>query len=157
MKFSSQEEYGLRCLLQLARLAPGGSMTITEISRVEAMAQTHVAKILMILRKGGYIASTRGQLGGYTLARPAEEINVGDVLGLLGGRLYDDGFCGRHGGANESCSHAVDCSVRSLWQVIQNSVDSVLDKISLADLLRDDAQVSNVRFMSSPRRTVGVS
>jgi Rrf2 family protein len=132
-------------------------MTITEISRVENMAQTHVAKILMILRKSGYIVSTRGQLGGYTLARPAEQINVGEVLNALGGRLFDEGFCDKHGGENESCSHAVDCSVRSLWQVIQNSVDSVLDRISLADLLREETPVSNVRFMSAPRHRVGVS
>jgi Rrf2 family protein len=157
MKFSSQEEYGLRCLLQIARLGPQGSMTITEISRVESMAQTHVAKTLMTLRKSSFITSTRGQLGGYTLSRPAEEINVGDVLNALGGRLYDAGFCDKHGGANETCSHAVDCSVRSLWQVIQNSVDSVLDRITIADLLKEEAPVSNVRFMSIPRHRVGMS
>jgi Rrf2 family protein len=132
-------------------------MTIPEISRVENMAQTHVAKIMMILRKSQFIESTRGQLGGYALARPAEEINVGDVLNALGGRLYDEGFCGKHGGANESCSHAVDCSVRSLWQVIQNSVDSVLDRISLAELLKDETPVSNVRFMSAPRQRATIA
>jgi len=157
MKFSSQEEYGLRCLLQIARLGPDGSMTIPEISRAENMAQTHVAKILMILRKSDFVTSTRGQLGGYTLKRPADQINVGEVLNALGGRLYDDAFCNKHGGANEICSHAIDCSVRSLWQVIQSSVDSVLDKISISDLLKEDTQVSNVRFMSAPRPRAGIS
>src|ERR1700761_1249965 len=104
MKFSSQEEYGLRCLLQIARLGIEESMTIPEISAAEGMSQTHVAKVLMILRKAEFITSTRGQSGGYTLARPAEKINVGEVLALLGGRLYDEGFCGKHGGLNESCT-----------------------------------------------------
>ena len=154
MKFSAQEEYGLRCLLQIARLGPEGSMTIPDISRVEGMTQTHVAKLMMILRKSGFINSTRGHLGGYTLALPAEQIRISEVLEALGGKLYDDKFCGRHGGQNNICTHAVDCSVRSLWQVIQNSVDSVLDRITLADLMKekDSAARSNVQF-GIPRPT----
>lgn len=133
MKFSAQEEYGLRCLMQLARSET--SLTIPEISRVEGLSTTHVAKLLMILRKGEFINSTRGQAGGYQLARPASEIIVGDVLAALGGKLYDGDFCGRHSGKLSICTHAVDCSVRSLWQVVQASVDNVVNKITLADLL----------------------
>src|SRR5579871_5592806 len=123
MKFSAQEEYGLRCLLQIARLGPDGSMTIPEISRVEGLTPTHVAKLTMILRKGGFLSSTRGQTGGYTLSRPPEQIQVGDVLEALGGKLFDDQFCSRHSGPASICTHAVDCSVRSLWQVVQVAVD----------------------------------
>src|SRR4051794_21206060 len=98
MKFSAQEEYGLRCLLQIARLGEGGSMTIPEISRVEGLTPTHVAKLTMILRKEGFIRSTRGHGGGYTLARAPEQIAVGEVLAALGGKLYDEEFCNRHAG-----------------------------------------------------------
>ena len=70
MKFSTQEEYGLRCLLQIARKGPGGSVTIPEVSRLEGLSQTNVAKMLMILRKEGFIVSTRGQSGGYAISRP---------------------------------------------------------------------------------------
>ena len=87
MKFSAQEEYGLRCLLQIARLGPEGSLTIPEIARHEGMSPTHVAKLLMILRRDGFLASTRGQQGGYALALPPEKTYVGDVLASLGGRL----------------------------------------------------------------------
>lgn len=152
MKFSAQEEYGLRCLLQLARLGAGGSMTIPEIAKVEGLSQTHVAKLLMILRKDGFIASTRGQSGGYTLARAANEINVGEVLESLGGKLYDEEFCGRHSGQLSICKHAVDCSVRSLWQVIQGAVDHVLNDLTLADMMTSGETVSNVTFMSAPPR-----
>ncbi len=147
MKFSAQEEFGLRCLLQIARLGPEGSMTIPDISRVEGMTPAHVAKLMMILRKSGFITSTRGHMGGYSLARRADQIQVGDVLAALGGKLYDDEFCGKHSGTQDICTHAVDCSVRSLWQVVQSAVDNVLDRITLADLLREREEVSNVRFM----------
>ena len=156
MKFSAQEEYGLRCLLEIARAKD--SMTIPEIAKVEGLSQTHVAKLLMILRKDGFISSTRGQAGGYALARPASEINVGEVLACLGGKLYDDEFCSKHAGQMSICQHAVDCSVKSLWQVIQGAVDHVLMDLTLADMIsKGDAAVSNVTFMKSPvRPKVGV-
>jgi len=158
MKFSAQEEYGLRCLLQIARSGSGGSLTIPEISRVEGLSQTHVAKLLMILRKDGFVSSTRGQTGGYTLARPASEINVGEVLNTLGGKLYDDEFCAKHAGQLTICQHAVDCSVKSLWQVIQGAVDHVLRDLTLADMITNGDAISNVKFMDSPpRQKAGVS
>lgn len=133
MKFSAQEEYGLRCLIQIAKAAD--SITIPEISKVEGLSSTHVAKLLMILRKDGFIVSTRGQAGGYQLARTPQNIVVGQVLESLGGKLYDNDFCGRHKGQLSICTHAIDCSVKSLWQVVQQAVDSVVDKITLADLM----------------------
>jgi len=156
MKFSAQEEYGLRCLLQIARLGEGGSLTIPEISKLEGLSQTHVAKLLMILRKEGFINSTRGQSGGYTLAQPPAAIPVGDVLEALGGRLYDKEFCARHSGQLHVCTHAVDCSVRSLWQIIQDAVDNVVNKMTVADLLEQESG-GNVQFFDAPRRAVGVS
>lgn len=152
MKFSAQEEYGLRCLLQIARLTLHESMTIPEIGKLEGLTQPHVAKLTMILRKGGFIKSTRGQAGGYTLARPAQDILLGDVLLALGGRLYDDEFCGKHTGHNDICTHAIDCSVRSVWQIVQTAVDDVIYKISIADLMTQPAPASNVQFFDEPRR-----
>ena len=152
MKFSAQEEYGLRCLLQIARLGTEGSLTIPEISKHEGLTPTHVAKLLMILRKEGFITSTRGQSGGYTISRPADQIAVGDVMAALGGRLYDEEFCGRHaGGSSAICTHAVDCSVRSLWQVIQQAVDQVVNRVTIADLIRDGER-ANVQMFDAPRR-----
>jgi Rrf2 family protein len=150
MKFSAQEEYGLRVLLQLART---GSMTINEVSNREGITTTHAAKLLMILRKEGFVTSTRGHTGGYTLAKKPAEIFVGDLLSILGGKLYDDEFCNKHTGALDICTHAVDCSVRSLWQHIQKSVDAVLDKLTLADMMAPDEK-TNVTFFELPRREI---
>ena len=79
MKLSDQEEYGLRCLLQMARRA-GESVTIAELARLEGLSAPNAAKILRVLRRGGLVRSTRGQSGGYLLARPAGEINLGEAL-----------------------------------------------------------------------------
>ncbi|MFZ4509032.1 MAG: Rrf2 family transcriptional regulator [Fimbriimonas sp.] len=153
MKYSAQEEYGLRCLLQVARVGLEGSISIPEIARNEALTPTHVAKLLMILRKDGYINSTRGQAGGYALARQPNEIVVGEVLASLGGKLYDDEFCNKHATANPICTQAVDCAIRSLWQLVQTTVDSVLNELTLADLMKTKEPVSNVQLYDLPRRT----
>jgi len=138
MKFSSQEEYGIRCLLEVARGGADGSVTIPEISRKEGLTEPYVAKLLMVLRKGGLINSTRGHSGGYTLARPANEIRVGQVLEILGGKLYEDDFCERHVGVQQTCSHADGCSIKSLWNKVQAAVDAVVDSITLADIVREE-------------------
>ncbi len=156
LKFSAQEEYGLRCLLQIARLQGEESMTIPEISKLEGLTQTHVAKLMMILRKGGFIKSTRGQTGGYTLSRQAHDIVLGDVLTVLGGKLYDAEFCNKHSGHQSICTHDIDCSVRSIWQVVQLAVDDVVYKITLADLMKPKAPISNVQLFSEPKRLQSV-
>ena len=152
MKFSAQEEYGLRCLIQIAHRGPDGSMTIPEISSIEGLSATHVAKLMMILRKGGFITSTRGQSGGYTLARPADQIPVEDVLAELGGKLYDAEFCGKHTGQLEICRHNVDCGVRSLWNTIQSAVDNVLRGLTIADMMVKTDTRPNVQLYATPRR-----
>ena len=128
-------------------------MTIPEISKLEGLTSTHAAKLMMILRKEGFITSVRGQSGGYSLARSPQEIKISDVLHSLGGRLYDAEFCGKHSGALDICTHAVDCSVRSLWQVIQQAVDSVIEHLTLADMLEEEK--SNITFFSErPRHLI---
>ena len=69
MKLTSQEEYGLRCLLRIAREGEGGSLTIPKISEKEGISNFYVAKLMRILRRGGLVKSVRGQAGGYAMAR----------------------------------------------------------------------------------------
>jgi Rrf2 family protein len=140
VKLSSQEEYGLRCLLQVARR--GDSMTIAELSRLEGISAPNVAKILRILRRGGFLTSTRGQAGGYTLARPAGEIAVGDVLATLGGRLFHPKFCETHAGASACCTHLGDCSIRPVLRDVQRAIDEVLGRLTLKSLLCTEREVA---------------
>ena len=138
MKLSSQEEYGLRCLLHLARHESGTSLTIPEISQSEGISHHNVGKMLRILRQRGFVESERGQYGGYVLARAPEHIVIADVLNALGGRLFDSNFCEQHSGAEENCAHTLSaCSVRALWSRLQDAVDAVLQELTLRDLLRE--------------------
>ena len=137
MKLSTQEEYGLRCLLQIGRHEgrTGEGLTIHEISQAEGLSAPNVGKLMRILRLGEFVESVRGQAGGYRLARPTEDIAINDVLAGLGGPLFGPMFCTDHAGVEESCTHSTDCSIRSLWNTVQATVDQVLDRITLKDLL----------------------
>jgi Rrf2 family protein len=142
MKLSSQEEYGLRCLLRVGREGTAGSISISELSRSEGVSEPNVAKMMRVLREGGFVRSTRGQSGGYALSRPAEEINVGHVLAALGGRLYEPSFCDTHSGMERLCTHMPDCSIRSVWRMLQRAVDQVLGGITLKDLLVSEREMN---------------
>lgn len=129
-------------MLTLARAEAGSSLTIPQIAEAERISGPNVAKLLRALRRGGYVVALRGQSGGYALARKANEINVGEVLAFLGGRIFDAGFCGRHSSATRGCGHNSDCSVRSVWRLVQRAVDDVLGRLTLADLLVGESGVS---------------
>jgi Rrf2 family protein len=141
MKFSTQEEYGLRCLLRIGKSNSTNGLTIPEISQLEGLSTANVAKILRALRLGGFIDSARGQTGGYRLTRSPEEIKIGDVMNVLGGRLFEPGFCDDHRGSEIICTNSIDCSIRSLWRTIQLLLDGVLSKTTLKDLLGTEQQV----------------
>jgi Rrf2 family protein len=146
MKLSAQEEYGLRCLLQIARRGEAGSLTIAELSRLEGISAANVAKLMRILRRSSFVRSTRGQAGGYTLARPASDVTVGDVLAALGGRLFDAQFCDRHSGVISLCTHLPECSIRPVLRVVQDVMDRVLGTLTLKTLLASEREV--VGFVS---------
>ena len=152
MKLTANEEYGVRCLVRLAYAGyTGGSLTIPEISLAEGVSPAYAAKILRVLRKGGFVKAARGKEGGYTLARPAGDIAIGDVIDALGGRLFESHFCDSHAGQAPICTRSVDCSVRSLWRAVQVAVDHVLSKTTLHDLLQNEEEMNSwVRTIPGP-------
>src|SRR5207248_9279895 len=102
MKLSANEEYGLRCLVRLGY----GTLTIPEIGQAEGVSPAYAAKLLRVLRKGGFVKAARGKDGGYTLARPAESISIGDVMDALGGRIFESNFCESHAGQAAICTRS---------------------------------------------------
>ncbi len=138
MQLLAQEEYGLRCLVAVARQRGPEPLTIPEIAEREGLSPEYTAKLLRALRTGGLVSSTRGASGGYRLARPAEEITAWDVLEVLGGSFFPDGFCEAHPGQKKDCVHTVDCSIRSLWQRVEGVVRKMLEAVSVAELAREE-------------------
>lgn len=147
MKITAQEEYGLRCLLHLARVEDGHSLTIPEIATAEGLSAPYVAKLLAVLRQAGIVDSVRGRSGGYRLGRPASTIGLGSVLMILGEPLFDDpGYCQRHPGTETDgqCVHLSGCTLKSLWQTLEDWMRHVLDQITLSDLLQNQHSIADL-------------
>ncbi len=142
MKISAQDEYGLRILLRIAKAHPEEGLSLSQIGELENISQAYAAKLTRSLRMAGFIQSMRGHKGGYILALPTSEIKVNHVLKAMGGVMYDEKFCGHHAGTLSLCTNSIDCSLRSLWTMLQWNMDKLLDQVSLADLLKSEVQVN---------------
>ncbi len=138
MHLLAQEEYGLRCLLQVARHPGPAPLTIPEIAEAEGLSPEYTAKLMRALRQGGLVTSTRGPGGGYRLVRTPEKITAWEVVSVLGGSFFPQNFCEDHPGVLRDCIHTTNCSVRALWRSVEGAVRDVLARITLADLGRGE-------------------
>lgn len=140
MKVSAQEEYGLRCLLQLAHLGDGESLSLAQIAEREGISVANAGKLLWLLNKAGLVQSLRGTRGGYRLARPASEIRLSEIIKVLD----DDevaGHCDSYAGVLDTCVHKGDCGIRSVIVNLHEVVQAALYGIMLAQLVGTEANV----------------
>lgn len=146
MKLTSQEEYGLRCILALAREAGAAesnegmqALTVAQISEREGISTEYAGKLMGILVRAGLVESERGRYGGYRLVRPPHQITVLEALTALGGKLYDGETCDRFAGDHSLCVHTGGCTIRSVWSALQEIIDQVLTRMTLRDLVEHNA------------------
>jgi Rrf2 family transcriptional regulator, iron-sulfur cluster assembly transcription factor len=143
MKISAQEEYGLRCLLQLARAGTmGDSLTLSQIARLEGISSANAGKLLWILSKAGLVQSTRGTKGGYSLAKPASEIRLNQVIRILEGEPAES-HCKSYAGVLDACVHTGDCGIRPVIVELHQIVDNALADITLSQLLGTEKNVDD--------------
>ena len=147
MKITAQEEYGLRCLLQLARAPQGRITRVKEIAAQEGLSTAYVEKLLRILSLSGLVHSVRGLNGGYVLNRPASQMTLGEVIGALGSVQTTSHICRQFTGARATCVHFSDCGIRSVWSGLTNYIQHFLDRTTVDALLGSEYVVSN-RLMS---------
>lgn len=140
MKITGQDEYGLRVLNCIARCQVPEGMSIPQLSEAEGLSVHYVAKLTRLLRIAGLINSTRGHIGGYVLAKPANKITVNQALNALGGKLFDANFCNEHTGILKVCTSTGNCSTRSLWKMVQFTIDQLLNKVTLQDLIGSEKE-----------------
>jgi Rrf2 family protein len=140
VRITTWAEYGLICALNLARRAGDGPITGREIASSEKLPADYVEQILLRLRRAGLVNSTRGARGGYSLARPAEDISVREVIAASELGTFDL-HCVSHPVGEERCAESQSCSIRPVWMMLQRKIDDVLDSVHLADLLVDERTV----------------
>lgn len=145
MRITTWGEYGLIVCVHLARRAEagGGALAARELAAAERLSHDYVEQILLRLRRAGLVQSARGARGGYALARPPESITVRDVL-EASERVTFEVNCDLHRVDAQRCSPDAACSIRPVWRMLQERINAVLDAITLADLLQDEARVREI-------------
>lgn len=152
MKVTSRGHYGLRVMTQLALAYGEGPLALGEVARREQLSLAYLEQLITPLRKAGLVEGTRGQHGGYWLARTPGDITVGEVIRALEGPIAPV-ECVAESYVPGSCEREPECLSRPVWQRVRESIAQVLDGITLADVVRGlPGDLVPLRF--APRRPV---
>ncbi|HJD28846.1 MAG TPA: Rrf2 family transcriptional regulator [Candidatus Blautia avicola] len=138
MKLSTKGRYGLRALIDLAQYGEQEAVSIQSISARQQISDSYLEQLVRKLKKAGLVTSVRGAQGGYRLARPAEEISVGDVLRALEGSI-EAVSCQE--GENPSCVGKDLCVARYVWQKVNKSIQETVDSIMISQLVEESRRI----------------
>ncbi|MGE5632663.1 MAG: RrF2 family transcriptional regulator [Caulobacteraceae bacterium] len=134
MRISTKGRYGLRAMVDLAVYSAGDQVTLKSIAERQNISEGYLEQVFSMLRKAGLISSIKGAQGGYILAGKPEDITIGAVLRALEGDLsvVDEKSM------NEGTKDMIEKCIReSIWDKINSSIDSVVDNITLEDLVKE--------------------
>ncbi|MGQ0645380.1 MAG: RrF2 family transcriptional regulator [Elusimicrobiota bacterium] len=142
MKISALQEYGLRCILQVAAHGFQTPLTVRDIAAKEGLTAVYVAKILVTLRRAGLVKSVRGMRGGYVLSRPPREISVAETLAALGRMDIVKNHCRRFPGVRAECVHIGNCGIRPVFALLAEHIYGLLSGLNLEQLIQDESAVA---------------
>ncbi|MCD8084368.1 MAG: Rrf2 family transcriptional regulator [Clostridiales bacterium] len=144
MKISTRGRYALRMMIEFG-MNPDGCTKISQVAERLGVSDKYLEQIVSLLHKAGYVRSTRGAQGGYTLTRDPGEYTVGMILRVTEGSLSpvacldtdEEGICDKK----------VCCSTLSLWQQMKDAIDEVVDHMTLADLIEEQKKKPDEALM----------
>jgi Rrf2 family protein len=136
MNLSKKGEYALRALLDLAmaQALDRSLVPLSALAEAQKMPATFLEQILIELRQAGILSSTRGKYGGYSLARPAAEIMIGEIVRMIDGPLAPIGCVSQTAYHRCTCPDEEHCGLRLIMMDVRNAIANILDRYSLASL-----------------------
>lgn len=137
MHLSKRAEYALRATIHLGIAGEVGRATVSgaELAEANRLPPKFVERILQELREAGIVETQRGKFGGYSLAKPADTIRVGDLVRLIDGRLAP--ICCASETAYQPCTCPDEdhCGLRMLMIDVRNAIAAILDRYSIAQVV----------------------
>jgi len=137
MRFSNREQLGLRAMVEFARRYDNGFTSLVEVAEAQGISLSYMEQVVMPLRLANLLESRRGVHGGYSLARPPEQITAGDVIRALKGPLVPI-RCLVDDESVEDCVRQARCETRIVWLKVRQRLEEALNSITLADLLEQN-------------------
>jgi Rrf2 family protein len=147
MKIAPTWEYGLRCLLQIARAQEEKPLSIPQVAKEEGLSAAYVGKLLNRLGKAGIVQGHRGRRGGYVLAKDAAAISLYEVFQALADPLSRFEDCQSYPGALQECIHIVHnpCSILPVWRRLDLLVKRTLSSVTLQEVLEKGTEYEQNR------------
>lgn len=152
MKISTRSEYGIRVLLALARSEGQEPLSLTSVARTERLPHAYLEQLVADLRRAGLVSATRGQAGGYRLARPAEQISLATAIRTLDGPLLEMPCAGVT--SAEVCDRREPCSVHEAYERLFASIDATLGATTLAELAERAESAGGPPYSPDVRRRI---
>ncbi|TJX16323.1 Rrf2 family transcriptional regulator [Tissierella creatinini] len=140
MKLSTKGRYGLMAMFQLALDYGQGPISLKYIAEKQELSENYLEQLFSNLRRDGLLNSVRGAQGGYMLSRAPKEITVGQVLRSLEGNLAP-ADCLLH---DNDCNKEEGCATKQVMLRIKQGIDSVVDSITLGDMVEDSLDISQI-------------
>lgn len=137
MKLSTKGRYGLRAFIDLAVCGEEEPVSLTSIAARQEISPNYLEQLMAKLKKAGLVESIRGVNGGYRLARPADEISVGDVLRALEGDLTPVECAAIDSSKENHCTGSGSCVSRIVWKRINDSINQTVDSIFIGELVKE--------------------
>jgi Rrf2 family protein len=153
LRITKAEDQAVRLVMQLA--TAGEQLTLGQLAQREALPEPTVAKLLGLLRRGGVVQAIRGRHGGYVLAADPAELSAGQVLRALGSDPAPDHPCVADPENGGDCPRTADCGLRAVWRHLAIQVSGLLEKTTIADLLRVESRVGGRLHQLWPREDGG--
>lgn len=132
MKISTKGRYALRLMLDLAINDTGEPVRIRDVAARQEISEKYLEQIISVLNKAGFVRSVRGPQGGYYLMKEPAQYTVGMILRLTEGSLAPVACLD---GDVNPCERQESCVTLRLWQMLNQAVSDVVDRVTLADLV----------------------
>jgi Rrf2 family protein len=140
MRITYRGDYALKTILDLALHYHNSPVTIHELATRLDIPIKFLEQILLDLKRGGFVESRRGKVGGYLLAKPPSQIKLGEIIRFIDGQIepiacVDNKYKG--------CSEINKCAFRDVWQKITESTSRIIDNITFEDLVKKNKNLSS--------------
>jgi len=144
MRLSTKARYGARAMLDIAMNYEKGPVSLKGLAKRQDISAKYMEQLIPLLKVAGLIRSVRGAWGGYTLSKDIHQIKLRDIIDALEGSVFPVDCVDNP----EMCDRSKKCVTYEIWKDIQNTINNMLDSLTLADMVERQLKINSTKPIS---------
>ncbi|MDO9566688.1 MAG: Rrf2 family transcriptional regulator [Candidatus Desulfaltia sp.] len=144
MRLSTKSRYGTRAMLDIAINYEKSPVSVKSLSQRQNISVKYMEKLIQLLKIAGLIKSIRGSGGGYTLNKDTDQIKLRDIIDALEGSMFHVNCVDNPA----TCNRAKKCVTYEIWKDIQDTINNMLDSLTLADMVERQLKINSINPLS---------